>query len=550
MNIRPFQICRLAILLASVAFSAGVGQLVAAQGGAATGNKVVCVEGSAGGYDCNEVNMLSILTPQELGSTETCGTPGKDRFCDLNDIWGWTDPDTGNEYALVGMEDGTAFVNISDPYHPIFLGSLPHNGVATSLWRDIKTYKNYAYIVADSRGGIGIQVFDLRELGSLSSSPRTFAATYEYPEDRTSLTSAHNIVINEETGFAYVVGSHGSRSCGRGLHMVDLVNPARPEFAGCFALAGTGRAFSGYTHDAQCVIYNGPDQDHFGREICISANETHVVIADVTDKGAPFAISSATYPNSSYIHQGWLTEDHRYYLQNDEGDERTDPLIPKTRTLIWDVIDLDDPVLVKEYFGPNRTVDHNLYIKGNLVFESNYVDGIRIIDITDILNPVEIAHFDTHPDDLSVFDGTWSNYPFFESGVVVVSSSVDGLFLLEPTVPGWISIPDSGGSGGGENGNEEHEESETPIEDVILEAYPNPFSDFLTIVLGVTTTQHLTVTVHDMLGRTVKTIYSGVVSGGGEYRLAADFDDLPAGIYFYRATGENFTISKPITRMK
>ncbi|GMQ83267.1 MAG: hypothetical protein BMS9Abin05_2762 [Rhodothermia bacterium] len=502
------------------------------------GPKTACIGGNAGGFDCNEADLLARLTLEDLGSTETCGTAGKERMCEVNDLWGWTDDETGKEYVLVGMENGTAFVDISDPITPLYLGRLPHNGAGPSIWRDVKTYQNYAYIVADSQGGNGIQVFDLLVLASHEGAPSIFVATYEYPEDRTSLTRAHNIAINEETGYAYVVGARNSsnaRVCGGGLYMVSLANPVVPEFAGCFSAGGTGLAGTGYTHDAQCVVYRGPDQDHAGSEICMSANETHVVIADVTDKSNPFTISKVTYPDSRYIHQGWLTEDHKYYIQNDELDERQDPLITNTRTLIWDVIDLDDPVLIKEYFAPNTSIDHNLYVKGSFVYQSNYVDGLRILDITDIMNPMEVAYFDTHPANLGIWDGSWSNYPFFESGAIAVNSSVDGLFLIELTVQGTV-IP--------------NEKDVTPSEFVISEAYPNPFNDRLTITVGIPRTQQLTVAIYDVLGREVKSIYSGLVSGGGEFRLAADVDDLPAGQYFYRVIGENFTVSKPITRVK
>ncbi len=500
------------------------------------GQKISCIGGNAGGFECEEADLLSVLTLVELGSTESCGSGSVKHACEVNDMWGWTDDESGREFALVGMEDGAAFVEISNPLSPIYLGRLPHNGAATSLWRDIKTYRHYAYIVAGSQGGIGIQVFNLFELVVHGGPPSTFVATYEYPEDRTWLKNAHNIVINEETGFAYVVGATGNKSCGGGLHMVSLANPAVPQFAGCFQAVGTGLVGGGYTHDAQCVVYHGPDPDHQGSEICMSANETHVVIADVTDKSSPYTISTADYPGTRYIHQGWLTEDHKYYIQNDESDERFG-VVSNTRTLIWDVIDLDDPVLIKEYLAPNTSIDHNLYVKGNFVYQSNYVDGLRILDISDIMHPVEVAHFDTHPlaEGCCSFDGTWSNYPFFESGVIAVTSSIDGLFLIEPTVQGTVISA---------------EEEVTPTKFVVTEAYPNPFSERLTITIGIPTTQQLTVAIYDLLGRKVKSIYSGLVSGGGEHRLAVEIEDLPTGRYFYRVIGEDFTVSKPITRVK
>ncbi|WP_457653725.1 choice-of-anchor B family protein, partial [Rhodocaloribacter sp.] len=183
---------------------------------------------------------------------------------------------------------------------------------------------------------------------------------------------------------------------------------------------------------AQCVTYHGPDTEHRGREICFGANETALSIADVTDKAHPVALSQATYPNVGYAHQGWLTEDQRYFFMDDELDELQGK-VEGTRTLIWDVSDLEDPQLVEEYVSNNKSSDHNLYIKGNLMYQSNYVSGLRIYDITDVEHPVPVGFFDTVPygEDAPGFNGSWSNYPYFESGVIVVTSGKEGVFVLK-----------------------------------------------------------------------------------------------------------------------
>jgi choice-of-anchor B domain-containing protein len=283
--------------------------------------------------------------------------------------------------------------------------------------------------VADNAGEHGVQVFDLTRLRNPANPPVTFTEDAHY--DR--IHSAHNIVINTETGYAYTVGnSDGGETCGGGLHMIDIRDSENPTFAGCFSDPATGRQKTGYTHDAQCVTYRGPDEDYQGREICFGSNETALSIADVTDKQNPVAVAMAEYPNVGYTHQAWLTEDHRYLLMDDEMDE-LHGLVDHTRTLIWDVSDLDDPVVAGEFLNPNSvSIDHNQYVVGDKVYQSNYVAGLRVIDISDIENPKEVGFFDTVPygSDGPRFDGSWSNYPFFESGVIVVTSGDEGLFLL------------------------------------------------------------------------------------------------------------------------
>ncbi len=389
--------------------------------GAVVGGKVDCTDGEAGSFACRDVDLLSFLPVTEIGGGRGVRT---------NDVWGWTDPQTGREYALVGMSHATSFIDISDPANPVALGILPRTeGSPGSTWRDIKVYKDHAFIVSDGAGAHGVQIFDLTQLRNVRNAPVTFEETAHYD----GIFSAHNIVINEESGFAYSVGSNGGgETCGGGLHMIDIRTPDQPTFAGCFADITTGNQRTGYSHDAMCVNYRGPDSDYAGREICFGSNETALSIADVSDKKNPVAISVANYPNVGYAHQGWITEDHRYFLLDDEGDEFNPEFgLTGTRTIIWDIEDLDDPVLVKEYIGPTFTSDHNLYVKGDYAYQSNYVSGLRILDIRDPENPKEVAFFDTVPYDESPgFNGSWSNYPFFESGTIVVTSGREGVFFL------------------------------------------------------------------------------------------------------------------------
>ena len=391
--------------------------------------------GSADQFGCDQVDVLSFMPLEQIGGT--------DRGIETNDVWGWTDPQTGREYALVGRTDGTSFIDISNPTAPVYLGNLQKTaGSQTNSWRDIKVYANHAFIVADGAGQHGMQVFDLTRLRDVRDAPVEFDVDALYE----GIASAHNIVINEEVGRAYAVGANsGGETCGGGLHMIDISDPLNPTFEGCFQDTNTGFARTGYSHDAMCMTYDGPDTEHVGKEICFGSNENALSIADVTDPNNTVALSNASYPGVAYAHQGWITPDGRYFYMNDEGDEGNNQQqvangqaeeFAGTRTLIWDVSDLDDPVMIKEHFGETLTIDHNLYIVDNLMYQSNYVSGLRVLDISDPENPVEVGYFDTVPwDESVVFDGSWSNYPFFESGTVVVSSGKEGVFFLKYRKP-------------------------------------------------------------------------------------------------------------------
>ncbi|WP_445383448.1 choice-of-anchor B family protein [Robiginitalea sp. IMCC43444] len=367
------------------------------------GNLTPCENGMAGDYPCDGYDLVSHIGLSSLNAQSG------------NDIWGWTDPADGTEYALVGLDNGTAFISLADPETPAYLGKLPSNG-GSILWRDIKVYQNHAYIVSEASGH-GMQVFDLTQLRGLSGSPQTFAATNTY----TAFGNAHNIVINEETGLAVAVGTS---TFSGGPHFIDLSDPANPQAAGGFSA-------NGYTHDAQVVTYNGPDPDYAGREILIGANETQVVLVDITDRALPVVIASLSYPNLGYTHQGWFTEDQRYFLLGDELDEIS--LGFNSRTLVFDFSDLDNPQLSFSYSGPTTAIDHNGYVRGNRFYLANYTAGLRVIDISGIggQSISEEGFFDTYPaNNGPSFNGVWSVYPYFSSGNILINDINSGFFVV------------------------------------------------------------------------------------------------------------------------
>ncbi|QLG45350.1 choice-of-anchor B family protein [Costertonia aggregata] len=364
-----------------------------------------CENGMAGIYPCDGYDLLAQISINTFGATLG------------NDIWGWTDTSTGKEYAIMGLDNGTAFIDISDMESLKYLGKLPTATVA-SPWRDIKVYQNHAFIVAEASDH-GMQVFDLTRLKDVQT-PQNFTADTRY----TGFGNAHNIVINEESGFAYVVGTARDDAFRGGAHFINIQNPKSPTASG-------GYSENGYSHDAQVVTYNGPDSDYTGREIYIGANENQVIIADVTDKDNPSEIATVLYPNIEYTHQGWFTEDQRFFLLGDELDEQRRGF--RSRTLIFDFTDLDAPQLHDTYLGTTSAIDHNGYVKGNEFFLANYRAGVRVLDISGIEEKsiTEKAFFDTFPsNDTADFSGVWSVYPYFESEKIIVSDINGGLFII------------------------------------------------------------------------------------------------------------------------
>ena len=337
-----------------------------------------------------------------------------------NDVWGWTDPATGREYALMGCDNGVSFVDVSDPVAPVYVGRLPTHTV-DSPWRSVKTAGDHALVVSEAVDH-GLQVFDLRALRAFSGTPIVFSEIAHYA----GFSDAHNVAANETSGFAYALGTD---TCAGGLHMIDVRNPASPLAAGCFSA-------DGYTHDAQCVVYAGPDQRFRGREVCFASNEDTLTVVDVEIKSAPSLLSRPGYAGSGYAHQGWLTEDHAYFLLDDELDEQI--FGHGSRTWIWDVRDLTAPVVIGSYTSSSPAIDHNLYVRDGYAYEANYRSGLRVLDLAGVAaaSLSEAAFFDVYPaDDAPTYNGAWSAYPYFPSGVVIVSGIEQGLFVLKPNLP-------------------------------------------------------------------------------------------------------------------
>ena len=363
-----------------------------------------CENGMAGIYPCNGYDLLGSISLSEFGATAG------------NDVWGWTDPSTNKEYALMGLDNGTAFVDISDTENLVYLGKLP-SATSSSSWRDIKVYQNHAYIVSEADGH-GMQVFDLTRLRNVANIPEVFDDDGLY----SGFGNAHNVVINEDTGYAYPVGTDTFNG---GAHFVNIQDPQNPIAAG-------GHSANAYTHDAQVITYNGPDVDYSGEEIFIGANENQVAIVNITDKENPVGISTFGYSNLAYTHQGWFTEDQQYLILGDELDEVNFGF--DSRTLVFDLSDLDNPILHTSYTGTTTAIDHNGYVKGDQYFLANYRAGIRVLDISDIAskNITEEGFFDTYPSSNSAgFDGVWSVYPYFTSGKIIASDINSGLFVIK-----------------------------------------------------------------------------------------------------------------------
>ncbi|MCB9915166.1 MAG: choice-of-anchor B family protein [Planctomycetes bacterium] len=370
------------------------------------GGSTALVSGVGGGDVSFPAQGVTLVSWLPLGQLDPGSTSG-------NDCWGYVSG-SGREYALIGLSDGTAFVDLADPSDPQVVSFQPG---PPSLWRDVKTYQHYAYAV--SEGGSGIQVFDLAAIDAGTVSLVNTITTG-------GVTSSHNVAIDTQSGYLYRCGGASDT----GLRMYSLANPAAPQYVG----AWHGR----YVHDAQIVTYtSGP---YAGKQVAFACGGfgngsvgTGLTILDVTNKNAPVVLAQYSYPGGRYSHQAWLSADRQLLYLDDELDENG--TLPTT-THVIDVSNLSAPVRVSTFTNGNGAIGHNLYVLGDRVYEANYRSGLRVFDLTDPLHGVEVAAFDTWPsDDHDAFNGLWSCYPYLPSGLVLGSDLEKGLFVWHVGTP-------------------------------------------------------------------------------------------------------------------
>ena len=384
-------------------------------------------------YPCKNVDLLSFIPLTTMHQAITWKYGPDNGYGIGNDVWAWTDEPSKREFALMGFAYGTAIVEVSDPVRPRYLGVIPATDNKRNKWHDIKVKRNVAYVVSE-QSNHGLQVFDLTRLLGLSPSYTRVLRPDNVLRGPQWFGKAHNLVINQGDDNSNLLVAVGvdTRFCDGGMFIMDISDPLNPTKKTCYSR-------DGYVHDAECVTYRGPDRSFQGREICFAYNEDTLTIVDVDaplyEDGFIRILSRFDDPNSQwvYTHQGSLTEDMKYVLLDDEGDESARNI--KTTTYVIDVSLLRYPRYVGEYISTEKATDHNQYIVGQYSYQANYDAGLRILRIDDPENPriglVEEAYFDIEPGrDSSEMKGAWSVYPFFTSGTILVSSTEEGLFVV------------------------------------------------------------------------------------------------------------------------
>ncbi|MCH8556004.1 MAG: choice-of-anchor B family protein [Schleiferiaceae bacterium] len=355
------------------------------------------------------IGALLLLTFSLLGQDHVLHTQKLGHLAysqELNDIWGWTDTN-GREFALVGTVTGFSVAEVTDPTQPVERHFIPG---ATSIWRDIKTFGNYAYVVHDVIGasspmtGEGILIVDLTTVDSSEIVYTRFQPTiFQHDTIPVELQRAHNLYI-DEVGRLFLFGSNYGIG---GVLIFDLNNdPAQPELIGVWD--------DYYVHDGYSR----------GDTLWIAAIHNGFFAAlDVSRPEAPLFMAQRHTP-AFLTHNIWPSDDGKYVFTTDETSG--------ARVMAYDVQNLSNIRVadrIRPSYQPNA-VPHNVHVYRDYLITSYYTAGLHITDASIPENLIEIGYYDTSPLSSGKTEGAWGAYPFLPSENILVTDIEEGLFVI------------------------------------------------------------------------------------------------------------------------
>ena len=308
------------------------------------------------------------------------------------DCWGYTAPD-GSEYAFLGTNAGVSIVATSDTNNIAEVDFIPF---VNGGWYDMKTYQHYMYVSSEASNQVMVV-----DLSTLPDSARLVGFYGNFPTD------PHNIFIDREMGILYVVEDFNFN---RPVSLHSLANPENPVEIS-FLGAGLGTdAHDVFAQDSVLYVAEG-------------INGT-LGIFDVSDPANPTLLQRVSIPSPGYVHNVWVSQDNRYMISTEETAFKT--------VKVWDISDLSSVTLLDEYAGGNHLA-HNAFFNGGFAFISHYQSGLKILDVGDPENIIEIGNFDTINGEAPITFGDWGVYPFAQNGLIYLSDMVSGLYVVKFT---------------------------------------------------------------------------------------------------------------------
>lgn len=417
-------------------------------------------------------------------------------------IWGYTAPN-GREYAILGCATGTAFIDVTDSAN---IREVDFLTGPSSNWREMKTYSHYAYIVSEANNS-GIQIVDLQYLPDSVH----FVKKFVPPSHSTTHT------ISQSGPYLYLSGANSSFVSNGGIAILDLTNdPETP------VVRGKWTTF--YVHD--CRVVN---------DTIYSANifDGNVSIINATNKNSMSTVTTFDNLPGAGPHNTALTTNRKRLFVTDEIG--TAPY----RLKVWNIENITNPVFVTAWqpTGITTSIVHNIEVYGNYAIIGHYTAGVRVLNISNPDVPVEVAWYDTYPQNNNEsYNGCWGVY-MMPSGKIIASDRQTGLYVLKTNFP-MTDITS------GINGT-------VPDGFALNQNYPNPFNPSTKITFEIPKNSQVVLKVYDIQGKEVADVVNDRRDAGKyEVQFDAAKYGLSSGNYVYTINTGDFVQSKKMTIVK
>ncbi len=423
--------------------------------------------------------------------------------------WGYIAPN-GREYAIIGCQPGTAFYDITDTANIHEVGFVPSTspGNSNNLWREMKVYSHYAYLVSEVTSS-GVQIVDLQYLPD----------SVHYVRKYTFGSYDHTHSIQQSGPYLYLNG--GTATVGQsnpgGVHIIDLSSdPENP--------TPRGQWGTQYVHDCRvindtiwaCNIYNPPGT---------------ISVINAANKDNPVFITNWVNNPNPFPHNCALSVDHHHIFTTDETQS------PNGKLKVWNIQNLSNVTLETTWqpTGITTCIVHNVEVYGNYAVIAHYEAGIRIVDISNPVAPNEVAWYDTYPTANSAQElGCWGVF-MFPSGKIIGSDTQTGLYVIKTTFNITVGLNNNNNS--------------VPKSYSLKQNFPNPFNPSTTIQFDSPKGGHVRLAVYDALGKQVALLADGY-EDAGSHIVSYDASRLATGIYFYRLEADGFAESKKMVLAK
>lgn len=405
-------------------------------------------------------------------------------------LWGYTAPN-GREYAIVGYNGGTSFVDITDSAD---IREVDIQSGLNSSWREMKTYSHYAYIVSEATNS-GLQIVDLQYLPDSVHLVKTW--TYA------GYTKTHS--ISQDGHYLYLNGGNAATSVG-GVAVIDVIDPVNP--------VKLGQWSNLYVHDSR--INNDTiwaSNIYTGQTSIINASNKSTLELVRTWRSYP--VSEVSTHNCAF------STDKKYLYTTNEISS------PNGKLNVWNIENLNNITFIREWVptGITTAIVHNIETYGNYAVIAHYSAGIRILDISNPSMPVEVAWYDTYTtNNNSSYNGCWGVYKF-SSGKIIGSDISNGLFVIKTN----FTLT-----------NVNSPSENIPDKYSLSQNYPNPFNPTTTIKFSINESSFISLAVYDMQGREVANVLNDKRDGGNyEVVFDAASANLGSGTYLYKLNIEN-----------